>query len=430
MNRIFSFNSSHIFSFFAPLGLCLVLAACGGGGGSSSGGGSSGGGSGPVVTGNTASISVDSEVFGAVNAPFVTVTICSTSDTSECMSIDHVLLDSGSVGLRIFAQPSTTAALSTLNLTSQTAGGYPVGECAQFVQGNTWGPIMFANVQVGGEAANNVAIQVIGDPSFVAAPSACTSSGSLMDTPNLFGANGVLGIGLGLQDCGPYCVDAANVENYYFSCPSSGCTNIGMPLTNQLQNTVSLFASDNNGVIISLNSVPAGGAVSATGTLTFGIDTASNNVSANNNTILVSDYGTFTTTFEGQTYTNSYIDSGSNGIYFNPPSNQPITFCTGTGDIVDFYCPITTLNLTGQITGFTGSTSTATVNFNIANTSVLFSNNSSSNAVFNDLGGNATDISTSQRTFDWGLPFFLGQNIYVAFEGAQTTKGTGPYFGF
>ena len=429
MNRIFPINSSRIISSVSAFGLCLILAACGGGGGggSSSGGGSSGGGGGLVVTGNTANISVDSNVFGAVNAPFVSVTICSTSDTSTCMTIDHILLDSGSDGLRIFAQPQTTAALSTLNLTPQTAGGDPIGECAQFVQGNTWGPIRFANVQVGGEVANNVAIQVIGDTSFIAAPSACTTNatGPLMDTPSLFGANGVLGIGLGLQDCGPGCEAAG--YGYYFSCPSSGCTEIGMPLANQLQNTVSLFASNNNGVIISLNSVPAGGAVSATGTLTFGIDTASNNVSANTNTILVNDYGAFTTTFEGQTYTNSYIDSGSNGIYFNPPTNQPITFCTGSGDIVYFYCPVTTLSLTGQISGLTGSTAAATVNFNIANTSGLFASN---NAVFNDLSGNATDLSSSQLTFDWGLPFFLGQNVYVAFEGAQTTKGTGPYFGF
>lgn len=422
MNRIFSINLHRFSSFFLSLVFCLILVACTGGSSDSSGGGAV-----PPEGSNIVNVSVDSNVFGAVNEPFVNVTVCSTSNIQNCITIDHILVDTGSVGLRIFAQPITTDALTTLNLTPQTASGYPVGECAQFVQGNTWGPLMFANIQIGGKTANNAVIQIIADSTFLPAPSACTNTGALMDTPATFGANGVLGIGVALQDCGLVCVLASNMQNYYFSCPPTGCNNIGMPLANQIQNTVSLFSSDNNGIILSLNSVPSGGAVSATGTLTFGIDTASNNVSANTNIILVNGLGTFTTTFQGQTYANSYLDSGSNGLYFSPPSNGAIPFCNGSGDIIYFYCPSSTLSFTAQIAGPTGSTSAAIVNFNIANANVLFSKNY---AVFNDLGGSTADISNTQRTFDWGLPFFLGRSVYVVFENAQTSKGSGPYFGF
>jgi hypothetical protein len=32
------------------------------------------------------------------------------------------------------------------------------------------------------------------------------------------------------------------------------------------------------------------------------------------------------------------------------------------------------------------------------------------------------------NSFDWGLPFFFGRSVYVAFAGAVTPKGLGPYW--
>ena len=428
--RLF-FNNSR-FSFFVGCIICLLLTACGGGGsgtssGNNSGGGSSGGtGGGGNTTrsgSNVVPITVDSSVFNVPNEPFIAVTICSPTNPSICMTVDHILVDTGSVGLRIFNQPanSSTTLSSTLNLPPATASGNPIGECLQFVQGNTWGPLKLGNIKIGGETASNVALQIINDANFIAAPSACTSSGTLMNTPTDFGANGVLGIGTSLQDCGSTCTQPGS--GIYFICiqNSNTCTDTGMLLASQIQNPVSTFGTDNNGVIVSFNAVSSIGDVSATGTLTFGIDTQTNNASKNLNTLIVdSYYGTFTTTFEGQTYQDSYIDSGSNGLFFNSPNS--ITQCPGNSN--GFYCPNSNLNLTAQLSGLTGSTPAVSVAFNVGN------GNNLTGYALNNLAGTATDVPGLGKTFDWGLPFFFGRDVYFVIEGAHTTKQAGPYVGF
>jgi len=436
MNRISTIKFQQFLSVSVSLLICLFMTACGGGS-SSSGSGSSSSGAASTTkfrTGsNVVALSVDGGVFNSVNAPFVSVTVCSTTNTSSCLTIDHILVDTGSVGLRIFNQPSTTtAALSTLGLSAVTDpanSANSVGECLTFVQGNTWGPMKTANITIGQKSAGNVAIQVIDNttaPTYIAAPAACTQTGTMMNTPKDFGANGVLGIGLNLQDCGALCVPSNNSAAVYFDCSTAnGCVNIGMPLINQIQNPVSQFSSDNNGVILSFNSVAVTGATSVAGTLTFGIDTETNNASQNQNTILADINGNFVTTFEGATYAGSYLDSGSNGLFFNPPANYGIAICSSPLD--GFYCPNNTENFSAQISGQTGSSGIATVSFSVANTLALFN---TGNYVFANLGGTETNVSGQGNTFDWGLPFFLGRDVYVAFEGQHTTKATGPYFGF
>ena len=92
-----------------------------------------------------------------------------------------------------------------------------------------------------------------------------------------------------------------------------------MPLTSQVQNPVTLFATDNNGTIIVLSAVAAGGAASVTGSLIFGIDTQSNNQSGTQTVLTLQTSGAYagdlTTIFNGQTLAASFIDSGSNGTF-------------------------------------------------------------------------------------------------------------------
>jgi len=71
--------------------------------------------------------------------------------------------------------------------------------------------------------------------------------------------------------------------------------------------------------------------------------------------------------------------------------------------------------------GASGSPS-GVVSFQIANLENLLN---SSNNVFSDIGGSAPDL-----LFDWGLPFFLGRNIFVGLEGRGSSLGTGPYWAY
>ena len=388
----------------------LGLSGCGGGGG----GGSSSSSSSSAPTQNTQSIVVDGGPEQVPNFIFVSVTVC-VPGSSNCQTIDHVQVDTGSSGLRLLASVISP----TLSLPQQTdTNGNPVVECAQFADGFSWGPVKMADIHIAGEQANSVPIQIIGDASFAAIPSSCSNSGPPENTVADFGANGLLGVGLFAQDCGGGCAQSA-IPGTYYNCAMNPCRPIALALTQQLQNPVALFASDNNGVIIQLPSVPAAGAASVSGTMIFGIGTQANN-GLGSATVLTTDpnRGTITTTYNGRTLTNSYIDSGSNLIFFGT-SDFPA--CTGIAR--GFYCPPAMQSLSATLHGATQGS--ANVDFSVANADQLFAANPSFNA-FDDIAAPAGD----SITFAWGVPFFYGRTVYTAIEQRATPSGKGPYFAF
>src|SRR5208282_965890 len=95
----------------------------------------------------------------------------------------------------------------------------------------------------------------------------------------------------------------------------ASCATIAVPLVNQLQNPVSLFAADNNGVLIQLPSVGATGAATVSGSVIFGIGTKTNNALGAAKVYTTDSLGHFTTTYGGVPYSGSFIDSGSNGYF-------------------------------------------------------------------------------------------------------------------
>ena len=383
-----------------PVGisLCLLLVACSNHGGSSA----------PSGAANVIPVSVGaSNVCNNVNELCASVMICQPG-TSNCQTISDLLVDIGSVGLRVFG-----SLLSVPLHQEVDAQGHPLGTCALFADGGaTWGPVQVADVVLGGGPPVRVPIQVI-LPTFAGQSTSTNPCNATVDSdPSVTSFNGILGIGVFKQDCGPVC--EANANNMlYFSCNGSSCTSTIMPVLNQLQNPVWMLPSGNNGVILAMPNVPANGAPSVAGSLTLGIGTAANNAPPAGITVLPTDAnGLLSTTYKGNIL-QAIIDSGSNGLFFPDASIPP---CAAPLD--SFFCPPNPLNLQATLVGFNGAQ--AAMPFQVANTQSLLG---TSNAAFNNLAGPFS-------SFDWGLPFFFGRTVFVGIEEQQSPLGTGPYFAF
>jgi hypothetical protein len=405
---------------FVPL--TLALAGCGGGGGSN---------------GNNTAFTQ------SVNLPFVTVTICvpgsgvapppgnvlpmvvdggpsgapnvpQAQTSASCQTIDHILVDTASSGLRII---SSVLNAPLRNLPPQKIGADNLAECMVFADGFSWGSVRLADVYVAGESASSIPVQIIGDSAFPAIPPSCSSLGVEEDTVQTFGSNGILGVSTFAQDCGPLCQQSASPGSYYI-CPSSSCQPVSVPMAQQVPNPVTKFASDANGVVLALPAIAPSGAASVTGTLTFGIGTQSNNALAGATIYDVDTvFGNFTTAYNGQNFTDSaFLDSGSNALYFPDPG---IPVCGSNTIAPGFYCPNATLFLSATIRGFSNGHA-SNVNFSVANANALLSA-APTFAAFDNIA------ATQQGSFDWGLPFFYGRTVFFAIE---APSGSGPYVAY
>jgi hypothetical protein len=404
----------------AAAALSAAASGCGGGGSStssssrSSSGGSGSSGTSVTPVNNVQAIQVNSgPANDSFNQPFTSVTICSPG-TSKCQTISDVLVDTGSVGLRLLAS------LVEVSLPESTgSSGNLLGNCVMFADNSyAWGPVVTADVQLAGEKASSVPLQLVGAGGFAAVPASCNTGGIADDTAANLGANGVLGVGVFQQDCGPACSGSvSSAPPTYFDCPSAGCSVTSVALTKQLQNPVGLFPQDNNGVLVSLPSVPAGGAPTVSGSLIFGIGTQSNNALGSARVYTTDDLGNFSVVFSGQTYSGSFIDSGSNGLFFLNSSSTGLPACANPNS--GFYCPAGTTGLSVTTTGL--NSASAQIALSIANADSLFAG---INNAFNDVGG------PNPGAFDLGLPFFLGRNVFVAIQGQSTPGGSGPFWAY
>jgi hypothetical protein len=397
--------------------LAAALGGCGGGGG---------GGTPAIATASSRALATVIPVSGdtanvlpitigranKVNLPMASVTIC-IPGTSECQTIDNVLVDTGSVGLRIAA-----SALSLSLPAESGVGGAAIAECAQFADGYAWGAVKIADVKMAGEAAAGLPVQVIDDGALPAPPAACTRTGRAKDTVRDLGANGILGLGAFRHDCGTGC-EQGNGLGIYYACASSTCVGSPRPVAQQVTNPVTRFAANNNGLIVQLPAVPATGSPAVDGSLVFGIGTQTNNALGTASVFTISTLtGGIVTFYKGQLLDHSFLDTGSNALFF-PDSSLPACGATlGHG----FYCAPTAQSLSATIQGSNGTNTS--VSFNVENADALLATGSSA---FNNIAAPVW----SSLTFDWGLPFFFGRRVFVAIEGASVPgASSGPFVAF
>lgn len=393
---------------------------------------------GPGAGPNVAAISVNGgPIPGQIypNAAFTSVTICSTGSQAAsqpaCQNVDGILVDTGSYGLRILQSEVSQIKLQTF----VDDIGNILQNCASNVDGSyLWGTVSQADVYVAGEFVPGLYIQAISSSPEVV-PDGCSNGGTTnLNTPQLLGANGILGVGPEPTDCtlaGVNLCDGstqATPPNLYYSCPTTGCATTDSPVTvpatglsgqagqvtnpvKFMQNTIA-FTSDDNGVILQFPSVSEPES-SVIGTLTFGIGTESNNGLGTATIYYLDSNDNFTTTFNGQTLTSSFIDSGSNALYF-PDSLSTCSVNT------QFFCPssLTSLSAINQGAAIAGTTQgQSTVPFSVDNADNLLSANPG-DAAFGTLAGplgtfQSCSNGTGSCVFDWGLPFFYGNTVYT-----------------
>jgi hypothetical protein len=433
----------------ALLSVSVVLSACGGGG---SGNSTSNSGinwpasaswpvtptppSPPVDASNTVPIVVDTSMAG-VNQPSVTVTLCppGAADNSQCVTVKNMLVDTGSVGVRVAssALPSALKAqlLTQAGATDDTVGSAPIVQCALFASGYVWGPVKRADVTIGSKKASNIPIQVIGDGGYTT-PADCISRGGPNLSP-LLGSNGsrafngIVGIGHSVRDSSA-AVKSLIPAGYYYCSSTNSCTSTRMPLAKQVMNPVAAFASNNNGTIIRLPALPAGGQASVTGQLIFGVGTQSNNaLPTNPNIVPVDGNGFFTTQYQGRVIINSAIDSGTNGYAFSD-STIPTTG--------EWYAPSSVLGLSATMEATNGTSKPIMVPFSIGNAGNVMS---SGYAAYDNVGMYLSSLPVydvisnnmlSEEGFLWGLPFFYGRSVYTVLENTKVGSQAGPFVAF
>ena len=352
------------------------------------------------------SLCSDATSSGYINKPCVSVTVCNPG-TSVCQTIPDILLDTGSYGLRIFR-----SAIPGLTLPQVTTNSGSLAACVQFADDTSlWGSVQLADVQLGSEPVVQIPVQII-DASFGVRPSSCANADP---DPATAGYTGILGVGVFSQDCGQACVNNAGI-GIYFSCTGAACSGTTVPLANQIQNPAAHLPLDNNGILVQLPPVALGGVPSVSGSLIFGIGTQANNIPAAPTVFPIDAFGDFRTIFNGVNR-RSFLDTGSNGIFF-PSSDPLLPVCSAPNS--EWYCPPATTAFSATTIGATGSPS-APVSFDIGNFANLIS---TGNQVFSEVGG------PFPSDFDWGLPFFMGRNVFFGFQGKVSGLGTGPYVAY
>ena len=422
---------------FGMAAFIAVAAGCGGGGSGGSTSTSSTGGSATNVFTPTGAVSstpatlasnqmavvVSTGLTGrAANIPMVSVTVC-VPGSGTCQTINNVQLDTGSFGLRLAKAALNSTMVASLPVET-LIGGQSLAECTGFADGHTWGSVRTADVTLGTETASAVPVQILGDVAQSAAGGArnACASGILNNSPSQLSANGILGVGPSKYDCASTgtanCTSTGVANNQYYGCTStggvlSGCTDAGVPSAQQVTNPVRLFVADNNGVVVNMPPLADGGAISASGVVTFGVGTQANNTvpSSGVTTYTLDHFGNSASAqLNGSSRNSAFFDTGSNGLFFTD-NNNPITLCTS-----GFYCPSSTVSRSVTVQGFNGNSGSSTIN--IGNADQLFSDGG---YAFNDVGAPQAIVNT----IDLGMPFFYGRTLYMNYDTSTTvTSGT------
>jgi probable HAF family extracellular repeat protein len=354
------------------------------------------------------------------NEPYTNIRFCAPGSNTDCQVIDHIIVDSGSVGLRLVSAAVKNALFA--KMPTVTTGGKTVTECETYVRSYTYGPLKTADVYIAGKVVRNFPIQVIGASGYPV-PDDCANQApkdsTETDTVASFYGNGLIGVDFPLAD-----------DGRYYACTTSGKSCVVNSAYSKIPNLVSKFDADNNGVVMSLPLISyAGSKAPVIGSLTFGVGTEPNNKPPAGAVPLVNHFKNDTFVFNlqvgatnqaGTTSASAYIDSGTSDLALAPPS-WPLCKDDEAGGN-QYVCPPGY----GEFPlGFYSSDKTAPqfqIGVTVGNSTTLQSNG---DVAYNDIA-EIPDKSSLPGTVALGLSFFFGKSNYFVFDGKESPLGNGP----
>lgn len=349
--------------------------------------------------------------LSSFNRMTVSVNVC-VPNTSQCVTIDNVMIDTGSTGLRL-QEAALIAAHAPLLPVKYYTPGKALAECLRFASGNAWGLERTADVTIGNAHASSLPIQVISTGSALQ-PSTCPS------VTGAATANGTLGIGVLNTDCWSTCKYPVDIGHgvlhwQFYSCGAKLCDPISEAVStaNQLPNPVTqLDGGKYNGIVIDLPSIPGGQADQVSGTLTFGANLDSDSRMIDPDIVPLNADTTLTTTYNGTVWDGKTIfDSGTPALQI--PTDE---FATCSPSSTRF-CVDPAVSRTATISGTDGVPHT--VNFMVG--------------MYPTSGVSSVAASYGNKTnpgVTWGAPFFFGRRVAVVLSGQAMpgTSLTGPLY--
>ena len=330
---------------------------------------------------------------GGFNRMVVSITLCAPG-TTVCTTIPDVMLDTGSTGLRIDA----SALPPWLRLpASRDSAGKPLAECLRFVHDVAWGPLVRADLHLGGEVATDLPIQVVADED-QDQPAGCPRSTA---QPT---ANGTLGLGPNLFDCADPCEqDPARPGVFAREAASWTPVRGKVATADRLSNPLRRLPRHNNGAVLDLPTPPPSGAMQLAGTLTLGVGTAANNRLGAARVVRLDGMGRFTTLYGDRSYPAGTIDSGTET---NILADDELPRCAGSSWA---FCAEPARQRDATIVGADGTP--LRVPFTVGDYRAARERHVGASDVV------AVVADPAAKSFVWGAPFFMGRRVFVVLDG-------------
>jgi hypothetical protein len=365
-----------------------------------------------IGSGNEAPLYIDGlpcipQDFPYYDTAYTNIKICAPGSTANCQVIDHVIVDSGSDGVRVASSAIKSALLKAMPYV--TSGGKVLTECETYVDSYTYGPIKKADIYIGGKSAKNFPLQIFGVPGFPTPGSCSSQGGASTNTPASFGGNGLVGVAFDLTD-----------YSLYYNCAGNGTGCVLNTTYAGIPNLVSKFSSDNNGVVMTFPAVSTSGSgPTVMGSLIFGVGTKSNNKPPSKTTALLNDDNGEFNLVLGTNKVKAYIDSGTDDLVIN----GPYAMCAGGSAGDGYYCPSANTAVSMGVSSYNKSAVAYHVGYTVGNATKLLLKN---DVAYNDLAEPAGSSSAAGFDYALGLSTFFGRTMYFVFEGRNSSLGAGP----